>query len=50
MGSGTIRSLRLGKKTLAEISTEEKSRISHRARALSAFHDWFIAQRGKNRG
>ena len=39
----------MGKKTLAEISIEEKSRISHRARALSAFHDWFIAQRGKNR-
>jgi XTP/dITP diphosphohydrolase len=37
-----------GKKTLAELSLEEKSRISHRARALSAFHDWFIAQRGKN--
>jgi XTP/dITP diphosphohydrolase len=35
-----------GKKTLAEISVEEKSRISHRARALSAFHDWFVTQRG----
>ena len=40
----------LGKKTLAEISIEEKSRISHRARALSSFHDWFIAERGKNFG
>jgi XTP/dITP diphosphohydrolase len=40
----------LGKKTLAEISIEEKSRISHRARALSSFHDWFIADRGKNFG
>jgi len=37
-----------GKKTLAELSLEEKSRISHRAQALSAFHDWFVAQRGKN--
>ena len=36
-------------KTLAEISIEEKSRISHRAKALFAFHEWFIAQRGKNR-
>ena len=40
----------LGKKTLAEISIEEKSRISHRARALSSFRDWFIADRGKNFG
>lgn len=38
----------LGKKTLAEISIEEKSRISHRARALSSFRDWFIAQRTEN--
>jgi XTP/dITP diphosphohydrolase len=29
-------------RTLAEISLEEKSRISHRARALAAFHDWFV--------
>jgi XTP/dITP diphosphohydrolase len=40
----------LDKKTLAELSIEEKSRISHRARALSSFHDWFIAQRGKHSG
>lgn len=40
----------IGEKTLAECSIEEKSRISHRARALSSFHDWFIAQRGKNHG
>jgi XTP/dITP diphosphohydrolase len=40
----------LGKKTLAEISIEEKSRISHRARALSSFCNWFIAERGKNFG
>jgi XTP/dITP diphosphohydrolase len=40
----------LDKKTLAELSIEEKGRISHRARALSTFHDWFVAQRGKNRG
>lgn len=31
-----------GGKTLAEISLEEKSRISHRALALAAFHDWFV--------
>lgn len=35
-----------GTKTLAELPLEEKSRVSHRARALSAFHDWFIAKRG----
>jgi XTP/dITP diphosphohydrolase len=40
----------IGEKTLAECSIEEKSRISHRARALSSFHDWFIAQRRKNHG
>lgn len=40
----------VGRMTLAEISIEEKSRISHRAGALSSFHDWFIAERGKNRG
>jgi XTP/dITP diphosphohydrolase len=40
----------IGEKTLAECSIEEKSRISHRARALSSFHDWFIVQRGKNHG
>jgi XTP/dITP diphosphohydrolase len=28
-------------KTLAEISLKEKSRISHRARALSAFGEWW---------
>jgi len=32
-------------KTLAELSLEEKSRISHRARALTAFHDWFMHER-----
>ncbi len=35
----------LGEKTLAEISIHEKSRISHRARALSSFRDWFVARR-----
>jgi XTP/dITP diphosphohydrolase len=40
----------IGEKTLAECSIEEKSRISHRARALSSFHDWFIVQRDKNHG
>jgi len=29
-------------KTLAEIPLAEKSRTSHRAQALAAFHDWFI--------
>jgi XTP/dITP diphosphohydrolase len=38
----------IGTKTLAEISIEEKSKISHRARALSSFHDWIIVQRWKN--
>lgn len=33
-----------GGRTLAEISLEEKSRISHRARALAAFHDWFVRE------
>ncbi len=28
--------------TLAEIPIAEKSRISHRARALAAFRDWFL--------
>jgi len=32
-------------KTLAELTLEEKSRISHRARALGAFHDWFMHER-----
>jgi XTP/dITP diphosphohydrolase len=30
-------------KTLAEIPLEEKSKISHRALALTGFRDWFIA-------
>lgn len=29
-------------RTLAEMSLEEKSVISHRARALAAFRDWFL--------
>jgi XTP/dITP diphosphohydrolase len=33
-----------GDKTLAEIPLEEKSRISHRARALAAFLDWFLQE------
>nr|WP_319376949.1 RdgB/HAM1 family non-canonical purine NTP pyrophosphatase [uncultured Methanoregula sp.] len=32
----------IGGKTLAEIPMEEKSKMSHRARALAAFHDWFV--------
>ncbi len=31
-------------KTLAEIPLEEKSAISHRARALLAFREWFMAR------
>jgi len=34
----------LDDKTLAELSCEEKSRISHRARALSAFRDWLLCE------
>lgn len=33
-----------GKKTLAEIGVEEKNQISHRAKALAAFHDWFLQE------
>jgi XTP/dITP diphosphohydrolase len=33
-------------KTLAEIPLAEKSRISHRAKALRAFHDWFVRKYG----
>jgi len=32
----------VGGKTLAEIPLEEKSAVSHRARALRKFHDWYI--------
>jgi len=32
----------VGETTLAELPLDEKNRISHRARALAAFHDWFI--------
>jgi XTP/dITP diphosphohydrolase len=35
----------IGSKTLAEMPIAEKSKISHRAKALSAFHDWFIEKR-----
>ena len=31
-------------RTLAELPLEEKSRISHRALALSSFRDWFIKE------
>lgn len=37
----------IGNKTLAEVPLDEKNRISHRARALSSFHDWFVVQRSK---
>ena len=35
-----------GTRTLAELSLEEKGRISHRSRALSSFREWFVASRG----
>ncbi|MGD0535098.1 MAG: RdgB/HAM1 family non-canonical purine NTP pyrophosphatase [Methanoregula sp.] len=35
--------------TLAEIPLEEKSAISHRARALTAFRDWFVKKAGLKR-
>lgn len=35
----------IGTTTLAEIPIAEKVRISHRAKALAAFHDWFVAER-----
>ncbi len=36
-------------RTLAELKFEEKSRISHRAKALSYFRDWFVKEyRGEN--
>lgn len=37
----------VGTATLAERTMEEKSRISHRATALAAFHDWFVEERGR---
>jgi XTP/dITP diphosphohydrolase len=37
----------VGGRTLAELSLEEKSRISHRARALEAFGEWWRKERGK---
>jgi XTP/dITP diphosphohydrolase len=32
-------------RTLAELPLEEKNAISHRARALAAFRDWFVRER-----
>ncbi len=34
----------IGGTTLAELPLEEKSIMSHRARALAAFHDWFMRE------
>jgi len=34
----------IGSTTLAEIPMEEKSKMSHRARALAAFHEWFTKE------
>ncbi len=39
----------IGGKTLAELPIEEKSRMSHRARALTAFHDWFMREHRADR-
>jgi XTP/dITP diphosphohydrolase len=33
-------------RTLAELPLEEKSRISHRARALALFRDWLLREQG----
>lgn len=40
----------VGTTTLAEIPLQEKSKISHRAKALTAFHDWFVRERCRDRG
>jgi XTP/dITP diphosphohydrolase len=37
----------VGTMTLAERTMEEKSAISHRAKALAAFHDWFVDERSR---
>ena len=37
-------------RTLAEFSLEEKNVISHRARALVAFRDWFLSRQKPNTG
>jgi XTP/dITP diphosphohydrolase len=36
-----------GTRTLAELPIEEKSKISHRAKALAEFHDWFMKERAR---
>lgn len=35
----------VGAKTLAEMPMEEKNLLSHRARALAAFRDWYVSSR-----
>lgn len=35
----------VGAKTLAEMPVEEKNCLSHRARALAAFRDWYVSSR-----
>lgn len=40
----------VGEKTLAELTLDEKNSISHRARALAAFHDWFVHERAGTHG
>ena len=32
----------VGRKTLAEMTLAEKNSLSHRARALAAFRDWYV--------
>lgn len=45
MGFGYDPIFEVGTTTLAEIPLDEKSKISHRAKALAAFHDWFVRER-----
>lgn len=40
----------VGGRTLAELPLAEKNRFSHRARALTAFRDWFSAGRDGDNG